>query len=281
MLLIKRIGFRAVARFVPNRWLWEHYAPFVHVLRESYNYNEAVNKLLDYLKPSHSDRVLDVGCGDGYSLEKYINDYKMKVGVDFSSRMLKRAKSRLDSNAKMGSDTKMKSDIGLVNADLNHNLPFCSSYFTKVYSVLVLGYLQKRRNFITEIYRVSDHGARVGVITPVKNARFLSVFINEIRRRRRDNTFIKELLTSKGAGRVLVGLSALIFGKLAEIKNLLGEFHFYTEKTIREDFEKAGFINVRTELTYGGSAILLLAEKRTKDITSINSVMSEVLVRLQ
>ncbi len=91
------------------------------------------------------DRILDIGCGTGnYSLELAKNGFQVE-GIDFSSRMLKKA------TIKAGR-TNLKARFSKV--DFNKTLPFPSHSFQYVISAATLQCVAEPFQFLNEVSRV-------------------------------------------------------------------------------------------------------------------------------
>ncbi len=95
----------------------------------------------DFLIPT--DRVLDLGCGNGRFYEFFKNKNVDYIGVDNSEKLIEIAKKKFP-NVKFQT----------VNA---LNLPFPNNYFNKVYSIAVLHQIPSqafRLQFLKEVKRV-------------------------------------------------------------------------------------------------------------------------------
>jgi len=78
--------------------------------------------VLSHLALRSEERILDSGCGTGILLERVAGRVESAVGVDFSPRMLAKAKLKL----------KKRSNVELVCADFDH-LPFLEGWFTHIF----------------------------------------------------------------------------------------------------------------------------------------------------
>lgn len=107
--------------------------------------NERVLKLLE-LQPR--DRVLDIGFGGGYLLERMsaIVTEGALEGVDVSSAMVRQAEKRYRKKAQTG---QLKFTCASVES-----LPFPDGHFTKVCTVNSIFYWQDAEKGFREIYRV-------------------------------------------------------------------------------------------------------------------------------
>ena len=113
--------------------------------------------LRDFLRPSRSDRVVDLGCGSGRAL-LWNRDWGARtVGIDISPFFSEDARFEVD----------------LLLGDLRR-LPFADAAFTKAFSLDVLEHLSPDalRGMLTEAARVLEPGGELFVYTHVrKNAR--------------------------------------------------------------------------------------------------------------
>lgn len=103
--------------------------------------------------PRPGMRVLDVGCGTGTQLERYVAAGCEVTGVDTSPAMLARAKERLGSGA----------DLRQVDAE---HLPFDDGTFSLVTATLVLHEMtpEVRANVLAEMVRVLDDDGRLLIV---------------------------------------------------------------------------------------------------------------------
>jgi len=99
------------------------------------------------LSPSDTDRVLDIGCGNGYVLNMLASHTDCTLmGVDFSPSAIKTALRRNRKFVKIGR-------MNLVCQDMNR-LPFSDCSFDKAYSINTVYFLENIDDVMTEIRRV-------------------------------------------------------------------------------------------------------------------------------
>lgn len=105
-----------------------------------------------YPAPAGS-RVLDVGCGTGAQLARYLGDDRELFGVDLSPSMLERARQRLGADA----------HLHLGSAE---DLPFDDDFFDQVLATLVLHEMPRdtRLAVIEEVRRVMRTDGRLLVV---------------------------------------------------------------------------------------------------------------------
>lgn len=124
-------------------------AVFLNKLGNGYLYNWAA-RMLEESSKGHSQTVLDAACGDG-SLRRYLADRHGYTGVDFSMRLLARAKRYRPGQ--------------YFRADLNH-LPFPNATFDTVVSLQALQYLEHPETALAQVARVLKPDGRLVLTVP-------------------------------------------------------------------------------------------------------------------
>jgi ubiquinone/menaquinone biosynthesis C-methylase UbiE len=95
--------------------------------------------------------LLDIGCGTGLFVEKYIQHGGQGTGLDLSEKMVAKARHRCpDCEFIVGTGEK---------------LPFGSCSFNAVSSVLVFSYVRDPVAMLSEVYRVLEPGGSVALCT--------------------------------------------------------------------------------------------------------------------
>ena len=145
------------------------------------------------VEPQAGMRVLDVGCGTGAQLERYLAAGCAVAGIDSSSAMLLRARERLGEGA----------DLRLVDAQ---HIPFEDGTFDLVSATLVLHELtaDARDNVLAEMLRVLKEDGRILIVDfhpgPARGAKGLVMravsFVAESIARHRDRS--KAFLSAGG-----------------------------------------------------------------------------------
>ena len=107
------------------------------------------------LEVKEEDRVLDIGFGGGYLLDRIIPKVKrgLGVGIDVSPVMVENCRARYQEEIKAG-----RVDIQWGRAE---TLPYPDEYFTKVSSVNSLFYWRDVEQGIAEIYRVLQKEGKI------------------------------------------------------------------------------------------------------------------------
>lgn len=119
--------------------------------------------IIEGLDLKEGDRVLDVGCGDGYYLHLLSNlGLKLRLdGVDFDESGLNRARKNLGSK------------IPLKTGDLMKKLPYESGIFDKVIMSEVCEHLPDDVKGLREVRRVMKNGAILCLTVPCTDYPFL------------------------------------------------------------------------------------------------------------
>lgn len=96
------------------------------------------------------DRILDIGCGEGSTMEYLINSYGLDViGCDTSPEMIKRAKTR-------------NPDLRAVICD-GHSICFPPSYFDGAYMECSFSLMSDHIIILQELFNTLKPGARLAV----------------------------------------------------------------------------------------------------------------------
>jgi ubiquinone/menaquinone biosynthesis C-methylase UbiE len=95
--------------------------------------------------------LLDIGCGTGLFVEKYIKNGGCATGLDISGNMIARARHRC------------KTCDFVVGT--GETLPFLPDSFNAVSSVLVFSYVKNPGAMLSEVYRVLQPGGSVALCT--------------------------------------------------------------------------------------------------------------------
>lgn len=118
--------------------------------------NAKLNEVtLAHLALKEEDRVLDVGFGGGYLLERIIPKVKrgLAAGIDVSPVMVENCRARWREAIEAGSV-----DIRAGRAEA---LPYPDGHFTKVSSVNSIFYWSEVQQGISEIYRILQEDGKV------------------------------------------------------------------------------------------------------------------------
>jgi ubiquinone/menaquinone biosynthesis C-methylase UbiE len=95
--------------------------------------------------------LLDIGCGTGLFVEKYIRHGGTAVGIDISERMVCQARKRC---------TGCEFIVGN-----GGQIPFCDGSFDAISSVLVFSYVKEPEEMLAETFRVMKPGGAIALCT--------------------------------------------------------------------------------------------------------------------
>jgi ubiquinone/menaquinone biosynthesis C-methylase UbiE len=238
-----KVWHRMLKLLLPkDKNFWKVYAPVIRILKDSQEHGAIREKINEHLGLNDRDIVLEEGCGKAVWLSEIQSLVARTVCLDNEVGMLKGAR-------------KTAPQAMLVRSNLNWGLPFRNETFTKIGSILVDGYLTNREIARGEKFRVLVPGGMIAVVTPKKGAKFFKVLKAEVRQRKEERTVIENLK------RLPLAIIAIIFGKIAELKAVVGDWHFYEKGELVEAYRKAGFEIVACESVYADQAWLLIAKK--------------------
>lgn len=109
--------------------------------------------ILDMLRPSRGDKILDAGCGTGIFTLDILSGGCRLTGLELSLPMLKKALKKTEGYPFAG-----------VQGDMR-NLPFADYAFDKVVSVTAIEFVEDAGVAIHEFFRVTKPGGRIVVAT--------------------------------------------------------------------------------------------------------------------
>jgi ubiquinone/menaquinone biosynthesis C-methylase UbiE len=118
------------------------------------------------LKHSSYNVILDVGCGSGLFFSHIADRAQMVVGVDFSRKLLLKAKAQ----------TKYFSDVHLVQADADH-LPFKNATFDAVFAFTMLQNMPAPKKTLLEFKQQTTENGKL-IVTGLKKAFELTAFLD-------------------------------------------------------------------------------------------------------
>lgn len=127
--------------------------------------------MIEALKLKEGDKVLDIGCGDGFFLHLMSNlGLKLNlIGIDYDRQGLMRAEKNLES-----------SSVKIKQADLMKQLPFKDNTFSSAIMSEVAEHLPDDKKGLREVYRVLKPGGRLAMSVPNANYPFLWDPVNRI-----------------------------------------------------------------------------------------------------
>lgn len=114
------------------------------------NYHTHISNYLISVLPK-SGMLLDIGCGTGLFVEKYICNGGSATGLDISGKMIEQAKNRCrESEFTVGTGEK---------------IPFKDNTFDAISSVLVFSYVKDPEGMLSEACRVLQPGGSLAICT--------------------------------------------------------------------------------------------------------------------
>src|SRR3989338_1638893 len=128
------------------------------------NFSSALFKaLLEYLKPQKNEKILDIGCNEGYYVKR-IEDYTENVlGIDASERAVREA---VTSKVEIGDAISLR---------------FESESFDKIYSLNVIEHMSDVSKFLSEATRVLKTGGEMIIVYPMEPVRGIQAIWPAIR----------------------------------------------------------------------------------------------------
>lgn len=174
---------------------------------------KVTDKLLELTGVDKDTRVLDVGCGMGFSSCYIAEKYGCKVvGIEIAEMMIQKARKRAK---KMGLEDQVEFRVGDA-----YNLPFEDNSFDTVVTQFVSVFLEKERAF-KEFARVVKNRGVVGVLEPYKS----------------DNIPAEEADRIKDAENMISEITELPFTMPtpSEWKGWFEDAHLHVMETVKED----------------------------------------------
>lgn len=141
-----------------NERLYHHPNPLIR-----YTENKRIQLIVKMLSPFETDRILDVGCGEGYVMD-HIKRGNI-LGEDISSTAISSAKEKL----------RNKSNMHLIKSNVQ-NMPLKDNIFDKVYCTELLEHVISPETVVSEIGRVSKKNAVIVITIPNED------LINKVKR---------------------------------------------------------------------------------------------------
>lgn len=127
------------------------------ILLETYSYTTRF--LLDSENCNQETPIIDIGCGNGFTIQKMMKNYKYFIGIDLSLVALKNAMS----------NTGIKD---LIQCNVNH-LPFKDSVFEYIVSSALFHHLFEPYLALKEVLRICNKGGLIFI----QDRNFKSVFV--------------------------------------------------------------------------------------------------------
>ncbi|MDO8944469.1 MAG: class I SAM-dependent methyltransferase [Desulfobacterales bacterium] len=118
--------------------------------------------ILDLLRPSRGERILDAGSGTGIFTREFLARGAAAVGLDISLAMLQYAAG------KAAPSQEAQEGEGFIYAGVAADmtaLPFADGSFDKTVSVAALEFVADEKRAVTELFRVTKPGGAVVIAT--------------------------------------------------------------------------------------------------------------------
>ena len=130
--------------------------------------------LLEYIDIKDGEKVLDLGCGEGFYTMVISELYDAEVtAFDFNATLLEKAAAWTGGGKR----------VEFVNGDIAETLPFEDNAFDKIVFTEVLEHIDDDRKAISEVYRVLKPGGVLGLTVPNANYPFFWDPLNWTRER--------------------------------------------------------------------------------------------------
>jgi len=224
--------------------IWNIYARSYEVINKNIPYVEMLDDVLQAMKLEPHQKVLDVGCGTGNLLKKiHSADHSVKaMGVDDSPKMLEIAKTKLK-NAR---------DIDFKQMKVEDELrEIKDGSYNRVVSVNAVYAFNDPAKVIAEMYRITMPGGRVVIANPHNKASSGAVVAKQR----------KILGTGKFLLETLKNMPALLGVLLVNVLFLRRNDHYLSQDQLRDIFQKLGFVDIKTSLTYADQDVLISGKK--------------------
>jgi ubiquinone/menaquinone biosynthesis C-methylase UbiE len=193
-----------------------------------HDYAPWMDEVLGYAETSGL-RVLDIGCGQGIDLVRYARAGAIVTGIDLTPRHAEIARAHLSSAGLEGT---------VVQGDAE-SLPFDSGSFDRVSSNGVLHHTPGIEPALKEANRVLKSGGEARIVLYNKSS--LHYWLNQVL----FSGLIKGGLRREGSmdGVLSTGVEESSIGARPLV-------NVYTPKQTREMLERAGFVDVRSEVAH-------------------------------
>ncbi|MFZ5424783.1 MAG: class I SAM-dependent methyltransferase [Patescibacteria group bacterium] len=135
------------------------------------NFKRRILTMLDYMNIQPGDKILDMGCGEGFYSMIFDQLFDVEVtAVDYDEEILSMAREWLNNATKV---TLMQGDIT--------NLPFEDNYFDKIVCTEVLEHIPDDVKAAKELFRVLKPGGVLAATVPNWNYPFMWDPLNKVR----------------------------------------------------------------------------------------------------
>jgi SAM-dependent methyltransferase len=199
---------------------------------------------INLARVSQGQRVLDLGCGPGYFLSPLVKQGALVTAVDYSEKMLGRAREAL-----FTVPVSARANVEIVLDDAFHYLHTVpDGIFDIVIASLFVSYYPEPETIVSQIFRVLRPGGRLVMSNPVPRPHFAKVFW------RSGWAVIRHLLSA---------LQLLKYAARIERFGKIGVFHFFNQNQTRDLLLRVGFDarSVSIVLSFADTVLLSSAIK--------------------
>lgn len=229
---------------------WDIRAVSYSWLEKFIPYRNLIEEIINKAEIKQNQYILDAGCGVGFLekilAEKNIQGLKIEA-IDFSSKMLYRARKRLPSQK--------HPLINFYQHDLDEPLSYKDNSFDAIISNNVIYALPEPNNTLREFYRVIKKNGILILSTPRPNFSFINLFLKGFGQKGKIEK-IKNLF-------LLFPFSLLVlpFEIAISRKNKKGIHQNFTEKELKQNLKAAGFNNIKISYSYGDQNFFIVSNK--------------------
>lgn len=238
-----------------ERIFWEGYLSKFYVIIKSPDYRRYLEEVIAAAGHiTNGDLILDAGCGNGHlgawllarALRPETDRLECRyVGLDFAEAAVNEARQR---HKEMVERASRNVSFEYTLADLNKPLDFPDRSFDKIYSSLVLSYLDNPIQALREFMRILRPGGKV-VVTSLKPHNDLSLIYRNFVDVARSEDEIRE-------GRRLLSNVGQIRQKESE-----GKYQFFSKAELIAMLATVNARNVQGIMSFGNQACIVSGEK--------------------
>jgi len=235
----------------------------IELVMNTSTYEEFMRTQVRALRIEQGDRIGDLGCGVGalaWFLERQRSSWKglRIIGLDIVKEALVRAHRR--SNA---AGSALENPPDFVVADLGGHIPIKSGGLDAVCASLVLNYVAKPKELLSEIFRVLRPGGRLVASCLRRDADISRICVNTVAELRSGRA--RDALGSDGEHRLASALKGFIndAGRLLDFEER-GIFQFWDPEEFLELARSVGFVNAVAEWSYGSPPQALVLSATTR-----------------
>jgi len=239
---------------------WNDYATCYDALLKIKPYQELLKDVTRALNLPSTCNLLDVGCGTGNLLKKIDSEsqYGTLTGIDFSSTMLKHARSKF---------TECRPNF--IRSNINSPLPFADNTFDRIVSVNVLYALESPLSVLHEMHRVLKPRGEIVLVNPkrgydnglILKAHAASTKPDEFWQNGHSSPLREEMLIREAVTDEYLVQQLFSVAKQNRQIACNTSFHFLTIGELQNLFQKSGFSVIDIDPVYASQGTLVRAYK--------------------